>query len=159
MTSLKEGKKAPAISLTDENGKKHSLKQYQGSWVLLYFYPKDSTPGCTIEALGIKDAFAAYKRRGVVVLGVSTDSEASHLKFKTKHALPFTLLADTEKVVVQKYGVWQEKSMAGKKYMGIVRTSFLIDPEGVIRKVYEKVTPQSHAEEVLADVTALKKAR
>lgn len=159
MTQLKEGKKAPAISLTDENGKKHSLKQYQGSWVLLYFYPKDSTPGCTIEAVGIKNAFAAYKRRGIVVLGVSADSEKSHLKFKEKHALPFTLLADTEKLVVQKYGVWQEKKLAGRTYMGIVRMSFLIDPEGVIRKVYEKVTPQSHAEEVLADVTKFKKTR
>lgn len=159
MATIKEGKKAPAFALTDESGKKHSLKQYLGSWVLLYFYPKDNTPGCTVEAVGIKDAYASFKRRGITVLGVSADSEASHKKFKEKHSLPFTLLADTDTAVSQKYGVWQEKKLAGKTYMGIVRMSFVIDPEGILRKVYEKVTPQGHAEEILKDITKLKKTR
>lgn len=149
-----EGKKAPAFALPDETGAKRALKDYRGKWVLLYFYPKDDTPGCTIEACTIRDQFKDFRRVGAEVLGVSIDTVASHKKFKSAYNLPFTLLADEKKVVVEKYGVWTEKSMYGKKFMGTVRTSFLIDPKGVIRKVYAKVKPETHAGEVIKDLKA-----
>lgn len=150
-----EGKKAPAFTLPDETGARRALKDYLGKWVLLYFYPKDDTPGCTIEACTIRDQFKDFKKVGAEVLGVSIDTVASHKKFKSAYNLPFTLLADEKKTVVEKYGVWTEKSMYGKKYMGTVRTSFLIDPKGVIRKVYVKVKPETHAGEVITDLKAL----
>ncbi len=144
--------KAPDFALPDQYGQMHSLKDYLGKWVLLYFYSKDNTPGCTTEACTIRDSYQQFKDAKVVVLGVSTDSVKSHSKFAQKYELPFTLLADEQKEVVNLYGVWQLKKMLGRKYMGIKRTSFLIAPEGKIVKVYEGVKPAEHAAEVLADV-------
>ncbi len=153
---LKPGDKAPDFTLPDQTGKEHTLSGYKGEWVLLYFYPKDDTPGCTAEACGIRDNYEAYGDEEITVLGVSTDPVKSHAKFSTKYALPFTLLADEEKLVVAKYGVWGGKKFMGREYMGTNRMSFLIDPKGKIAKVYDKVRPADHAEEVLEDVRALK---
>ena len=146
---------APDFTLPDQEGKSHSLADYRGKWVLLYFYPKDDTPGCTIEACTIRDQFKDFTKIGAVVLGVSTDSVASHKKFASTYALPFTLLADEYKEVVGRYGVFGEKKFMGKTYMGTSRTSFLIDPKGDIAKVYEKVKPEAHAAEVIADLKQL----
>lgn len=157
MAFPKLNSKAPSISLPDQNGDKIKLSDYKGQWVLIYFYPKDSTPGCTIEACGLRDSFPRLEKLNAKVLGISTDSVASHKKFADKFNLPFTLLADTEKEVVTKYGVWANKSMFGVKYMGILRTSFLIDPQGKIVRIYEKVKPVSHANQVLADLKELQK--
>ena len=151
----KTGSPAPDFTLPDQDGKNHTLSEYAGKWVLLYFYPKDDTPGCTIEACTIRDQFKDSNTIGAVVLGVSTDSVASHKKFATAYELPFTLLADVNKEVVGKYGVFGEKKFMGKTYMGTSRTSFLIDPSGTIVKVYEKVKPELHAAEVIADVKQL----
>ena len=151
------GTKAPDFTLADQEGKEHSLKDYRGKWVLLYFYPKDDTPGCTIEACTIRDQFKDFKKIGAVVLGCSTDSIASHKKFADAYELPFTLLADEHKEVVGAYGVFGEKKMYGRTYMGTMRTSFLIDPAGKIAKVYEKVKPEQHAAEVIADLKTLAK--
>lgn len=145
-------KKAPEFTLADDGGERRSLSDYKGKIVLLYFYPKDMTPGCTIEAKCMRDRMNDLKSLGVVVLGVSTDSVESHRKFKEKHHLNFTLLADVEKTVVNEYGVWGKKSFMGRSYMGTSRESFLIDKKGVIVKHYEKVKPAEHAVEVLADV-------
>jgi thioredoxin-dependent peroxiredoxin len=153
----KVGGKAPDFTLQDQEGKEHSLKDYAGKWVLIYFYPKDDTPGCTIEACTIRDQFKDFKKIGAVVLGVSTDSVASHRKFADKFELPFTLLADANKEMVGAYGVFGEKKMMGRTYMGVRRTSFLIDPAGKIAKVYEKVKPPEHASEVIADLKTLQK--
>lgn len=155
MEMPRAGKKAPEFALSDQDGKEHSLAEYKGSWILLYFYPKDDTPGCTIEACTIRDQFKDFKKIGAVVLGVSTDSVSSHKKFATKFELPFTLLADVNKEVVGAYGVFGEKKMMGRTYMGVRRTSFLINPKGEIAKVYEKVKPEMHAAEVIADLKAL----
>jgi peroxiredoxin Q/BCP len=149
------GQKAPEIELPDQNGVIHKLSDYLGRWVLVYFYPKDDTSGCTTEACGLRDNFPEFKDSEAVILGISIDSVASHKKFADKYQLPFTLLADVEKKTVESYGVWQEKSMYGKKYMGIMRASFLIDPQGQIVKIYEKVKPEIHAEEVIKDVMSL----
>lgn len=143
---------APPFALPDQFGKEHSLKDYAGKWVLLYFYPKDNTPGCTIEACTIRDQFKDFKSIGAVVLGISTDSIASHKKFADAFALPFTLLADENKEVVGAYGVFGEKKFMGRTYMGTSRASFLIRPNGTIAKVYEKVKPEQHASEVIADL-------
>jgi len=156
---LKAGSKAPAFTLPDQDGKPHSLSDYAGKWVLLYFYPKDDTPGCTAEACGIRDKYDAFKKAKVTVLGVSVDSVKSHAKFVAKYGLPFTLLADAEKKVVEKYGVWGLKKFMGREYMGTKRWSFLIDPDGKIAKVYENVKPIEHAAEVLADAAALRKGK
>jgi peroxiredoxin Q/BCP len=150
----KVGTKAPDFTLPDQNGDKHKLSDYQGQWVLLYFYPKDDTSGCTTEACALRDNFPKFKK-GAVILGVSIDSVASHKKFAAKYKLPFTLLADEDKKVVNMYGVWAEKSMYGRKYMGTLRNSYLIDPTGKIAKIYEKVKPAEHAEQVLADLKEL----
>ena len=155
MTKLKAGQTAPDFVLKDENGQKHALKDYRGKFVLLYFYPKDDTTGCTTEACNFRDDYSAYQDAGVVILGVSADDEKSHLKFKTKYSLPFTLLADTEKEVVKKYDVWGKKKMYGKEYMGIYRTTFLIDKNGKIAKIFENVKPASHSQEVLEVIGAL----
>jgi peroxiredoxin Q/BCP len=155
----KIGKKAPAFNLPDQDGKMHTLSDYAGKWVLLYFYPKDSTPGCTIEACTIRDQFQDFKKIKAVVLGASTDSVASHKRFADAYELPFTLLADEKKVLVNKYGVYGEKKMMGRTYMGTKRTSFLISPDGTIAKVYENVKPPVHAAEVLKDIEALTKKK
>ncbi len=151
MAQLKEGTKAPAFSLLDQSGIKHSLKDYVGKWLLIYFYPKDSTPGCTIEACAIRDSFDNFKKSKITVLGVSIDSIASHEKFAKKFKLPFPLLADTDKKMVEAYGVWGEKKFMGRKYMGISRMSFLINPKGKIAKIYSEVKPKDHAGQVLSD--------
>lgn len=155
--STLEGKKAPAIKLSDDQGQILSLKDFIGSYVLVYFYPKDSTPGCTTEACSFKDHMNQLKKLGVQVLGISCDSVASHQKFKEKYKLNFPLLADVEKEVAQSYGVWVEKSMYGKKYMGIQRDSFLIDPKGLIIKHYVKVKPAEHVANVISDVKEFQK--
>lgn len=149
------GQQAPEFTLPDQDGVEHSLPEYRGKWVLLYFYPKDDTPGCTIEACTIRDQFKDFKKIDAVVLGVSTDSVASHKKFALAYELPFTLLADENKEVVGQYGVFGEKKFMGRTYMGTSRTSFLIDPSGKIAKVYEKVKPELHAAQVLADLSTL----
>ena len=149
---LKIGDKAPPFSLPDQNGTPHSLKDYKGKWVLLYFYPKDNTPGCTVEACTIRDTYGDFENMGTIVLGVSTDSVASHGKFADKYDLPFPLLADEQKELVKAYGVWGKKKFLGREYMGTNRMSFLIDPAGKIAKVYESVKPPKHAKEVLEDL-------
>lgn len=149
--ALHVGLRAPAFALPDQNGKIHKLADYDGQWVLLYFYPKDDTPGCTVEACTIRDNWRAFKEAGIVVLGVSVDSMKSHKKFVEKYSLPFTLLADENKKIVKKYGVWAKKKFMGREYMGTKRWSFLIDPKGKIVKIYEDVKPAEHAAEVLGD--------
>jgi peroxiredoxin Q/BCP len=146
---LKEGTTAPAFKTTDANGETISLKDLRGQKVVLYFYPKDDTPGCTKEACSFRDDFAKFKKRGIAVLGVSPDSEKSHKKFETKYKLPFTLLADTDHAIAESYGVWGEKKFMGRTYMGVHRATFLIDEKGKIKKVFEKVKPEDHASEVL----------
>lgn len=146
---LKEGLKAPAFTLPDSNGKKVSLKDFAGKKVVLYFYPKDNTSGCTKEACDFRDSFPNFKKLKAVVLGVSADSVESHAKFSGKHELPFILLSDVDKKVLEKYGVWKEKSMYGRKFMGIERTTFVIDEKGKIVKIFPKVKVTGHVEEVL----------
>lgn len=146
------GKAAPAFTLEDQNGKTHSLKDYKGKKVLLYFYPKDDTPGCTTQACNFRDGYADFKKSGLVILGVSKDSVASHQKFANKYDLPFPLLADVDTKVAQAYGVWQQKKLYGREYMGMVRSSFLIDENGKIAKIYDKVKPAVHADEVASDL-------
>lgn len=153
----KKGTKAKNFTLPDQAGKLHTLRDYAGKWVVLYFYPKDDTPGCTVEACQFRDNFPKFKRSKAVVLGVSVDAVKKHAKFATKYELPFTLLADEEKKVVELYGVWAKKKFMGREYMGILRTSFLISPEGKIAKVYEDVKPAEHALEVLQDIKELSK--
>jgi peroxiredoxin Q/BCP len=153
----KEGTKAPLFTLADQTGKAHALSDYKGEWVLIYFYPKDDTPGCTKQACAIRDDFPAFKKLGLMVFGISTDSVKSHAKFVEKYELPFTLLADEDKKVVEAYGVWGKKKFMGREYLGTMRTSFLIDPKGVIAKVYTNVKPEVHAEMVLNDLRGLKK--
>lgn len=155
MNTLKIGDVAPDFSLKDQDEHTHTLSNEKGKWVLIYFYPKDNTPGCTKQACAIRDEFPAFKKLGCTVFGISVDSEKSHKKFEEKFNLPFTLLADTEKKVVEAYGVWAPKKFMGREYLGTVRTSFLINPEGTIAKIYEKVKPELHADEVLADLKAL----
>lgn len=148
---LKINQKAPEFSLEDQDGKTHALKDYRGKWVLLYFYPKDDTPGCTKEACAIRDNFPQFKSKKLVVLGVSVDSVKSHKKFAEKYHLPFSLLSDEKKEVVKKYGVWGKKTFMGRSYEGTYRTSFLINPEGEIAKMYEQVKPEMHANTILND--------
>jgi peroxiredoxin Q/BCP len=151
----KIGNKAPSFSLPDHTGQLHNLTDYAGQWVLIYFYPKDDTPGCTTEACSLRDNLPKFKGLNAVVLGISADSVKSHAKFVAKYGLPFTILADQDKAVCEAYGVWGEKSMFGKWFMGIRRESFLIDPSGKVAKIYEHVKPQEHAQQVLADLQAL----
>ena len=147
---LKEGQKAPAFKLESSDGKKLSLGDFAGKNVVLYFYPRDSTPGCTLEAQAFRDAAAALKKKNAVVLGVSKDSIASHCKFRDKHDLNFPLLSDPDGEVLEKYGAWGEKVMYGKKMMGIIRTTVVIGPDGKVKKVFPKVKVDGHAEAVLA---------
>jgi len=147
---LKEGDKAPAFTATASGSTSMSLADFKGKNVILYFYPKDDTPGCTKEACAFRDHFASLKKQGAVVLGVSVDPVKSHDKFIEKYKLPFTLLADENKEIVQAYGVWGEKTFMGRKYLGTHRVTFLIGPDGWIKKIWPKVKPEEHAEEVLA---------
>lgn len=147
---LQENVLAPDFSLLDETGVARKLTDYRGKEVVLYFYPKDDTPGCTTEACNFRDDYSAYEKVGVVILGVSADSPKSHAKFKQKYHLPFTLLADEDHQVCEKYGVWAPKKMMGREFLGIMRTSFLISKDGLIKKVFENVKPSEHSKEILS---------
>jgi peroxiredoxin Q/BCP len=147
---MKVGQKAPDFSVQDDSGKTVKLSDLKGKKIVLYFYPKDDTPGCTKEACNFRDGIAAIKKAGAVVLGVSADSVASHKKFKDKYDLNFPLLADTDKKVIEAYDVWQEKSLYGRKYMGIVRATYIIGKDGKITHIFPKVKVAEHADEVLA---------
>ena len=147
---VEEGKEAPDFELASDTGERVRLSQLRGRPVVLYFYPKYDTPGCTKEARGFRDAYSEYEERGAVVLGVSPDSEASHARFREKHSLPFTLLADPDHEVAERYGVWVEKNSHGKKSMGINRSTFVIDADGKVAKAMLGVRPEGHAGEVLA---------
>lgn len=146
------GQLAPDFTLPTDTGDSLTLSSLRGQWVVLYAYPKDDTSGCTTEACEFRDLFPKFKKGKAVILGISPDSVKSHQKFKTKYELPFTLVADEEKIALQAYDIWKEKSMYGRKYMGVERTTFVIDPEGRIAKVFEKVKPAGHAEEVMAAI-------
>ena len=152
---LSVGDKATQFTLNDGDGKQVKLSDFKGKKVVLYFYPKDLTPGCTIEACAFRDDISAIKKLGAVVLGVSADSEKTHQKFTTKHDLNFPLLADVDHEVCEKYGAWQEKSMYGRKYWGIARITYIIDGNGKIAKVYEKVKPATHSAEVIEAIKSL----
>ena len=149
MKLLEPGDKAPNFKTTDQDGQPVSLKDFAGKKVVLYFYPKDDTPGCTKEACAFRDGFAEFRRRKVEILGVSVDNEKSHKKFVEKYDLPFRLLADTEKKIVNDYGVWGQKALYGLKFMGINRVTYLIDEKGKIAAVWPKVKPAEHAKEIL----------
>ena len=147
---LEEGNPAPSFTLRSDTGEDISLDSLRGKPVVLYFYPRDDTPGCTTQACGIRDAWGEFERAGAVVLGVSPDDERSHVKFKEKYDLPFTLLADTDHAIAEKYGVWKEKSFAGKKYMGVERSTFVIDADGNVAREMRNVKADTHADDVLA---------
>lgn len=147
---LEAGMKAPQFTLTDANGNTVSLSDFLGKKVVLYFYPKDNTPGCTRQACAFAGAYDAFRERGVEVIGISRDSVASHAKFAEKYGLPFILLSDPERVAIEAYGVWQEKKQYGKVSMGVVRTTFLVDEQGMVAKVMPKVKPDTNAAEILA---------
>ena len=149
---LEVGTKAPDFTLPDQNGDLHSLSVYRGKKVILYFYPKDNTPGCTKQACGFAERYPKFTEKGAVVLGISKDSVASHKKFEEKYGLPFTLLADPELVAIQAYDVWQEKKNYGKTYMGVVRTTYLIDEEGKIAKAFDKVKAADNPERMLGEL-------
>lgn len=151
---VEEGQEAPDFELKSDAGELVRLSQFRGKPVVLYFYPRDDTPGCTAQACGIRDNYDDFEQRGAVVLGVSPDEETSHVKFKEKYGLPFTLLADPEHEVAEQYGVWGEKTFAGRKYMGVERSTFVIDPDGRIAKVMRRVKPDTHVERVLAELPA-----
>jgi len=152
---LKEGDQAPDFAAQTQNGDMISLSVLRGKNVILYFYPKDDTPGCTKEACAFRDDFAAFRKKGAVVLGVSIDSAKSHAKFAEKYKLPFTLVVDEAKEIVQKYGVWGEKRFMGRNYMGTHRVTFLIGPDSKIRKIWPLVKPAEHAREVLAALSSV----
>lgn len=153
--TLSVGEPAPTFELPDAEGKTFRLEDLQGKWVVLYFYPRDNTPGCTKEACGFRDAYTDYQDKNVVVLGVSTDDAKSHTKFATKHSLPFPLLVDEGGSVASAYESYGPKKFMGKEYIGITRRTFVIDPDGRLAKIYPKVKPEPHAQEVLADLTKL----
>jgi thioredoxin-dependent peroxiredoxin len=154
MALLEVGDKAPEFRTVDQDGEAVSLKDFRGRRVVLYFYPKDDTPGCTKEACSFRDGYSKFRRRKIEVLGVSVDDEKSHKKFADKFDLPFRLLADTDKRIVKDYGVWGEKSLYGRKFMGIHRVTYVIDEKGKIAAVWPKVKPDGHADEILAAVGA-----
>jgi thioredoxin-dependent peroxiredoxin len=149
MAKLKAGDMAPAIDATDQHGKRITLEQFRGKKVILYFYPKDDTPGCTAEACNLRDHAAALADSGYQIIGVSADTEKSHLKFTAKYELPFPLIPDTDKEVISAYGVWGPKKFMGRTFDGIQRTTFIIDENGVIEKIIEKVETKTHAEQIL----------
>jgi len=151
---VEEGRLAPDFTLTSDSGEAVTLSSFRGAPVVLYFYPRDDTPGCTAQAIGIRDAWGEFQERGAVVLGVSPDSPKKHTGFREKYGLPFTLLADEDHAVAETYGVWVEKTFAGKKYMGVERSTFVIGPDGTLTKVMRRVKPDTHADEVLAALPA-----
>ena len=146
---VEEGKPAPDFTLTSDSGESISLSGLRGNQVVLYFYPKDDTPGCTTQACGIRDVYGEFEQAGAVVLGVSPDDEASHVKFKEKYGLPFTLLADSDHAVSEQYGVWAEKKYMGRTYMGVDRSTFVIGEDGTVKRIMRKVKPDTHADDVL----------
>jgi len=150
MITLQEGDKAPAFTGHDQDGKKVSLADFKGKKVVLYFYPQDNTPTCTVQACNLRDNFALLRKEGLTVIGISPDDEKSHKKFEAKFSLPFPLLADPDHKIIDKYGVWGEKQLYGRKYLGLHRTTFLIDEKGVIRKIFLKPKSKQHAEEIVA---------
>lgn len=150
MITLKEGDKAPAFSGKDQNGKKVALNELKGKKVVLYFYPEDDTPTCTVQACNLRDNYALLKKHGFEVIGVSPNDEKSHKKFEAKFNLPFILLADADHAIINKYGVWGEKQMFGNKYMGVHRTTFVIDEKGIISKIFLRPKNKQHAEEIVA---------
>jgi peroxiredoxin Q/BCP len=149
MATLKEGDKAPDFTAKDQNGKTVSLADFKGKNVILYFYPKDDTPGCTAEACSFRDNYQSMLSKGFQVIGVSTDDEKSHKKFETKYNLPFPLIADTDKSIVEAYGVWGEKNMFGRKYMGTIRKTFLINAAGIIDEIIDKVDTENSSQQVI----------
>ena len=149
MTHLQEGDKAPAFTGKDQDGKSVSLSGYKGKKVVLYFYPEDDTPTCTVQACNLRDNYALLKKAGFTILGISPDEEKKHKKFEGKYDLPFTLVADPGHTIIDKYGVWGEKLLYGRRYMGLHRTTFLIDEKGIIRKIFLKPKSKQHAEEIL----------
>jgi thioredoxin-dependent peroxiredoxin len=151
---VREGDPAPEFTLETDAGEQVSLSDFRGKPVVLYFYPKDDTPGCTTQACGIRDAYDQFEAAGAVVLGVSPDDAGSHVKFREKYELPFTLLADTEHEVAERYGVWGEKKYMGRSYMGVSRSTFVIGPDGTLTKVFHDVKPATHADDVLAALRA-----
>jgi thioredoxin-dependent peroxiredoxin len=146
---VQEGKPAPEFELTSDSGERVRLSDFRGKPVVVYFYPRDDTPGCTAQACGIRDSYDAFGERGAVVLGISPDDESSHVKFKQKYGLPFTLLADPDHQVAERYGVWGERKAYGKTFMGIERSTFIVDPEGNVARVMRRVKPDTHAQNVL----------
>jgi thioredoxin-dependent peroxiredoxin len=152
---VSEGEPAPDFTATTDTGERVSLSDFRGKPVVLYFYPRDDTPGCTAQACGIRDAYAEFERAGAVVLGVSPDGEKKHAKFKAKYELPFTLLADPEHEVAESYGTWGEKRYMGKTFWGVSRTTFLVAPDGTVAKVFPKVKPDAHADDVLAALSSI----
>jgi peroxiredoxin Q/BCP len=151
---VREGDPAPDFTLRSDAGDEVTLSSLRGHRVVLYFYPRDDTPGCTAQARGIRDAYGEFERAGAIVFGVSPDDESSHLKFRSKYDLPFTLLADTDHSVADRYGVWGEKSYMGKTYVGVKRSTFVIDADGTVKKVMHDVKPATHADDVLAALEA-----
>ncbi len=149
MITLKEGDKAPAFSGKDQDGKKISLADYKGKKLILYFYPQDLTPTCTVQACNLRDNFSLLKKKGFEILGISPDGEEKHKKFEQRNKLPFPLIADTTHKILEKYGVWDWKQMFGHKYMGVLRTTFVIDEKGTIQKIFLKPKSKSHAEEII----------
>ncbi|WP_026898598.1 thioredoxin-dependent thiol peroxidase [Daejeonella oryzae] len=149
MSELKEGDQAPGFTANDQNGQSVSLSNFLGKEVILYFYPKDNTPGCTAESCNFRDNYQSLLQKGFEVIGVSIDDEKSHQKFISKYELPFTLIADTDKKIVEAYGVWVEKNLYGKKYMGTARKTFIIDKEGIIKKIIDKVDTKNSSEQIL----------
>lgn len=149
MTHLEEGQKAPGFKTKDQNGNTVSLADFKGKKVVLYFYPEDDTPTCTIEACNLRDNYSLLQKKALVVLGVSPDDEKKHKKFEEKYKLPFILLADPDKKIIDKYGVWGEKNLYGRKYMGLHRTTFLIDEKGMIQKIFKKPNSKTHSDEIL----------
>jgi peroxiredoxin Q/BCP len=147
--TLKEGDKAPAFSGKDQDGKKVSLSDFKGKKLVLYFYPEDDTPTCTIQACNLRDNYSLLKKEGFEVIGVSPDDAKKHKKFEAKYKLPFTLIADTANVILEKYGVWDQKKMFGHEYMGVLRTTFVINEKGIIRKIFLRPKNKAHAEEIV----------
>lgn len=153
---LDTGTTAPHFELPDETGTRKKLEEFKGSWIVIYFYPKDDTPGCTKEACKIRDLYDDFAKNNIVVLGVSKDSPSSHAKFKEKYQLPFTLLSDESAIMIKSYGALQEKTMFGKKYFGIGRITYIINPAGAIAKSYSKVSPAEHAPQLIKDIKELR---
>jgi len=150
MITLKEGDKSPSFSGTDQNGKKISLSDFKGKKLALYFYPEDDTPTCTIQACNLRDNYGLLKKHGFVVIGVSPDEAKKHKKFEAKYDLPFTLIADPSHIILEKYGVWDQKELFGHKYMGVLRTTFVINEKGIIRKIFLRPKNKAHAQEIVA---------